>query len=342
MSRALEEAAARVLMPGFLGTAPPPWLLEACRRGLGSVLYFAQNLGGAPAALSRELHGARPALLIACDEEGGAVSRFHPGGASPHPSHGELGAAGDTAATRATGRAVGDLLRAAGVDAALAPVVDVACDPDNPVIGPRAFSDRPEEAAAHGAAFTAGLHDAGRAAAAKHFPGHGDTRTDSHVGLPVITAGQELLRTRELVPFTAAVRAGVDMVMSGHIVVPAVDSAPASVSRRWYRLLRGELGFDGVAVTDALDMKGLAVHTGEPDTVRAVARGAVGALAAGADLLCLGNPATAGGTGEEAYRAAHAAVLEAVESGAVPRARLDEAAGRVEALAAVVHRSPPP
>ncbi|MDA2805175.1 glycoside hydrolase family 3 N-terminal domain-containing protein [Nocardiopsis suaedae] len=338
MSRADAERAARVLMPGFLGTAAPPWLLEACRDGLGAVLYFAQNLDGDPAALSRELHGARGRLLIACDEEGGPVSRFHPGGASPHPAHGELGAAGDTAATRAAARSIGDLLRRAGVDAALAPVVDVASDPRNPVIGPRAFSDRPGAVAEHGAAFTAGLQDVGRAAAAKHFPGHGDTRTDSHVGLPVIGAGEGLLRERDLVPFAAAVRAGVDMVMSGHIVVPAVDAAPASVSPRWYRLLREELGFEGVAVTDALDMKGLAVHTGEADTVRAVARGAVEALAAGADLLCLGNPATAGGTGREAYLAAHAAVLEAVDGGRVPRARLAEAADRVDALADALPR----
>ncbi|WP_420158294.1 glycoside hydrolase family 3 N-terminal domain-containing protein [Nocardiopsis sp. CNT-189] len=338
----IERAAASVLMPGFLGTEPPPWLVRAIEGGLGSVLYFAQNFTGDTARLSAELHRLAPGLLIASDEEGGAVSRLHAGGPARHPSHAELGAADDTGRTRETARALGEELAGVGVDAALSPVVDVNSDPLNPVIGVRAFGDAPELAARHGAAFIEGLQRAGRATAAKHFPGHGDTRTDSHAALPVIDIDAGLLAERELVPFTAAVRAGADMVMSGHIVVPAVDDAPASVSPRWYALLREELGFTGVAITDALDMKGLAHFTGAADPVEGVARGAVAALAAGADLLCLGNPVTAGGTGEEAYRAALEAVAAAVAAGEVPESRLAEASARVAAMAGRVRAGAAP
>src|SRR5690606_30248519 len=130
----IERAAASVLMPGFLGTEPPPWLARAVRGGLGSVLYFGQNFTGDTARLSAELHRLAPGLLIASDEEGGAVSRLHAGGPAPYPSHAELGAADDTDRTREVARALGEELAGVGVDAALSPVVDVNSDPLNPVI----------------------------------------------------------------------------------------------------------------------------------------------------------------------------------------------------------------
>lgn len=332
----VRRLAASVLMPGFLGTAVPDWLAAAVRGGLRSACYFGQNFAAGPAAaarLSADLHALAPDLVTASDEEGGAVSRLHAGGPPRYPTHAELGAADDPAHTRATARALGEELAGVGVDAALAPVVDVNSDPLNPVIGRRAFGDRADGVARHGAAFVAGLHDAGRLAAAKHFPGHGDTRTDSHEALPVVTAGTALLDERDLAPFDAAVRAGADMVMVGHILVPAVDSAaPASVSPAWYALLRRR-GFTGAAVTDALDMRGLAAHTGAEDPVEGVARGAAAAIAAGADLLCLGNPATAGGTGEEAYTRSVERIAAAVAEGLIRPARLREASARVAALA---------
>ncbi|MFC4561204.1 glycoside hydrolase family 3 N-terminal domain-containing protein [Nocardiopsis mangrovi] len=329
-----------VLMPGFCGTGVPPWLERAITdEGLASVLYFAPNLTEDPAGLSARLHGLRPDLLVASDEEGGRVTRLHAGAGSPYPAHGELGAADDIAHTRGVAAAMGRDLRAAGIDAALAPVVDVNVNPANPVIGPRAFGAEPAAVAAHGAAFTAGLHEAGLLSAAKHFPGHGDTRTDSHVDLPVIDIDMATLRARELVPFRAAVRTGVDMVMVGHIRIPALDDAPASVSPRAYALLRDEVEFRGVAITDALDMRGLARHTGAGSVLEGVARGAVAALSAGADLLCLGNPYTARAGDEEMFAGTRDRLLEGVAAGAVPVERLAEAAGRVERLLAARTRT---
>ncbi|GAB3455249.1 hypothetical protein GCM10027570_35870 [Streptomonospora sediminis] len=348
---ALLRMAHTVLMPGFTGTAVPSWLARAIDRGLGAVLYFAPNLAVGPATLSARLHALRPDLLAACDEEGGRVTRLHAAAGSPYPGHGELGR-GTPARTRETAAAMGRELAAAGIGAALSPVADINTDPANPVIGDRAFGAGPEQVAAHTAAFVEGLHAAGIAAAAKHFPGHGDTRTDSHIDLPVIGAGLRTLRRRELVPFAAAVEAGTDLVMTGHIVVPELDRAPASVSPRCYALLRSELGFTGAAVTDALDMRGLAAYTGAADRVAGVARGAAAALAAGADLLCLGNPGNLGKLGnrggaagaaadpgagapaadEAVFRAALDGVLAAVDAGRVAPDRLAEAARRVERL----------
>ncbi|ASU83093.1 hypothetical protein CDO52_10150 [Nocardiopsis gilva YIM 90087] len=326
-----------VLMPGFTGTTVPPWLARAIEDGLASVLYFTPNLADAPARLSAELGELCPDLLRACDEEGGTVTRLHAATGSPYPGHGELGADDDTAHTREVAEAMGRELRSVGIDAALAPVMDVNVDPANPVIGMRAFGADPDTVARHGAAFIAGLHAAGVAATAKHFPGHGDTRVDSHVDLPVIDIDLETLRRRELAPFGAAIAAGVDMVMVGHIGIPALDgTVPASVSPRVYGLLRAELGFTGVAVTDALDMRGLTAFTGATDMPEHLARGAVAALAAGADLLCLGNPSTAGAGDEEMFAAARDGLLAAVRSGAVSQARLAEAADRVERLVARV------
>ncbi|WP_245646004.1 glycoside hydrolase family 3 N-terminal domain-containing protein [Nocardiopsis trehalosi] len=323
-----------VVMPGFTGTGVPDWLARAIDEGLRSVLYFAPNLTADPAGLSERLHGLRPDLLIASDEEGGTVTRLHAAAGSPYPGHGELGAADDLDRTRDVAEAMGRELRSVGVDAAIAPVMDVNVDPANPVIGPRSFGADPHRVAAHGTAFIAGLRAAGLATAAKHFPGHGDTRTDSHVALPVIDIGMATLRERELVPFAAAVEAGVDMVMAGHIRIPALDGAPASVSPRAYALLREELGFDGVAITDALDMRGLARHTGADTVLEGTARGALAAFAAGADLLCLGNPTTAGEDDEALFTASRDRVLAAVDSGDVPVARLEQAAERVERLIA--------
>ncbi len=321
-----------VILPGFRGTTVPTWLARAIEKGVGAVLYFAGNLTADPAHLSDRLHGLRPDLLIASDEEGGTVTRLHAGTGSPYPGHKELGAGGDTRRTREVAHAMGRDLRAAGIDAALAPVMDVNVDSANPVIGPRAFGDDPVLVAEHGTAFITGLRAAGLATAAKHFPGHGDTSVDSHVALPIVDVDMVTLHQRELVPFAAAVAADADMVLAGHIVVPALDDAPASVSPRAYALLRGELGFRGVAVTDALDMRGLARHTGAKTGPTAIARGAVAALAAGADLLCLGNPYTAGHDDSAVFGAVRDRLLEAVSSGTVPVGRLAEAAERVDRL----------
>ena len=186
----------------------------------------------------------------------------------------------------------------------------------------RSFGDDPALVARHTAAWVEGLQSTGVAACAKHFPGHGDTVVDSHHGLPRVDVTREVLQERELAPFRAAVDAGVASVMTSHIVVSSIDPhRPATFSRTVIGVLRDELGFDGVVVSDALDMAGASAETGIPEA-------AVRALVAGVDLLCLGS-----GTSQETYDAVHAAVLAAVRSGRLPEDRVTEAASRVRTLA---------
>lgn len=329
-----------VLMPGFQGTAEtlPDWLHRALDAGLGGVTYFTPNLSRGAEPLSARLHAAHPRLLIASDEEGGPVTRLDAAHGSPYPGNAALGRVDDPATTERVARAIGADLRSAGIDVDFAPPVDINVNPRNPVIGVRAFGARAEVVSRHGAAFVAGLRAAGVAATAKHFPGHGDTHVDSHHALPVIDRSPTQLAERELVPFHAAVRAGARLVMPGHIRIPALGSAPASVNPRAYALLRGELGFDGVAVTDALDMRALAHHftgSGASPAPRDIATAAVAALRAGADLLCLGNPATlAPGQDAAVLSAVLDALREAVHADEIPHTRLAAAAARVTALAA--------
>jgi beta-N-acetylhexosaminidase len=166
-----------------------------------------------------------------------------------------------------------------------------------------------------------GLQGAGVAACAKHWPGHGDTHEDSHLALPVIEASRETLLARELVPFRAAVEAGVAAIMTAHVRVPALDDRPATVSPVVLGLLREELGFDGVVITDALEMQGLAASVGVED-------GAVQALAAGADALCIGAELY-----EDALESIHRRIVAAVRDGRLAEERLAEAAARVQRLA---------
>jgi beta-N-acetylhexosaminidase len=229
---------------------------------------------------------------------------------------------------------MGRRLRGVGVDVALAPVVDVNADPENPVIGVRSFGATPDVVARHGAAFVTGLQGAGVAACAKHFPGHGSTRTDSHLALPTVADPVEVLRERDLAPFRTVVEAGVRCVMTAHVVFPAYDAQPASLSPVLLGLLRRDLGFDGVVITDALDMNAISAGVGH-------AEGAVRALAAGADLLCIGNPGY-----PETYDADARlglvvdAVVAAVEQGRLSVERLEQAAARVDALRAWLREEP--
>jgi beta-N-acetylhexosaminidase len=331
VSRAPDQDVARlacsVLMPGFCGTEVPGWLSRAAGDGLGGVCLFAPNVGDDVAALTGQLHGIRADLLVASDEEGGEVTRLEAASGSSWPGHAALGRLDEVDGTRRIARAIGRQSRAAGIDLVLAPDVDVTSNPDNPVIGLRSFGADPALVSRHAAAFVEGLHHAGVAGCAKHFPGHGDTRTDSHVGLPVIDADLDTLRRRDLPPFAATVTAGVDAVMTAHVVFPAIDSAPATLSPSLLGLLREDLGFHGVIISDALDMKAISAGVGRGP-------GAVLALAAGVDLVCIGNPSHPTRYDDEAaFHEVHDAIVEAVGTGRLPRARLEEAAQRVIALA---------
>jgi beta-N-acetylhexosaminidase len=316
-----------VLMPGFTGTTVPAWLRDRVQDGLAGVCLFGQNVDSDQQVreLTADLHAIRPGVLVSADEEGGSVSRLD-GAASRWPGHATLGALDDEQATYDVAAGLATQARAAGVDIVLAPVVDVNSEPDNPVIGVRSFGATPDLVARHGAAFVRGLQDHGVAACVKHYPGHGATRTDSHLELPVLDVAEDLWRRRDLAPFAAAVAASARCVMTAHVVVRAVDEEPATMSRRLLAMLREDLGFEGVVVSDALDMRAISAGVGR-------AAGAVRALAAGVDLLCVGNPVFPDGYDEEAaVDEIVEAVDKAVADGVLPPDRLEQAARRVGRL----------
>ena len=314
MTLSVEQAALRCLLPGFIGTEAPEWVLRRAAEGLGGVCLYARNITSPDqlATLCRQLHAENPGLIVSIDEEGGDVTRLEAATGSSYPGNLALGAAGDVDLTRSVARAIGLELARAGVDLDLAPDADVNSNPSNPVIGVRSFGSEPGAVAAQTAAWVEGLQSAGVAACVKHFPGHGDTSVDSHIALPVVGADP---RAGALQPFEAAIAAGVQAVMSAHIVAPSLDRVPATVSRAIMTgLLRDELSFRGLAVTDGLEMKAIAD----------ISEGAVQALAAGCDLLCIG-----GGLADEDI----VAELHRVIVAAVSADRLHEAAGRIDALA---------
>ncbi|MGY1604725.1 glycoside hydrolase family 3 N-terminal domain-containing protein [Geodermatophilus sp. SYSU D00815] len=317
------------LLPGFAGTTLPEWVRKALDEGLAGICVYGQNLppgvdgSDRVAALSAAVRAGSPDALVALDEEGGDVTRLEYRVGSGYPGNLALGVADDEALTEAVATAVGADLRRAGVDLDLAPSVDVNSDPRNPVIGVRSFGADPALVARHGAAFVRGLRAAGAAATAKHFPGHGATTVDSHLGLPVVDVDEATFRARELPPFRAVVEAGVEAVMTSHVVFPALDDRPATLSHRLLvDLLRDELGFGGVVVTDALDMAGVRAAHGIPEA-------AALSLAAGADLLLVGAE-----DGAEHCAAIRRTVERHLREGRLTEDRLVEAAGRVAALRA--------
>ncbi|MEU8170133.1 glycoside hydrolase family 3 N-terminal domain-containing protein [Micromonospora sp. NPDC049004] len=323
----LPALAAAVLQPGFVGTTPPPWVCRWLGEGLGSVVLFARNVVDTAqvAALTATLRAERPDVIVAIDEEAGDVTRIESGRGSSRPGNFALGAVDDPALTEAVALDLGIELAAAGVTLDYAPDADVNSNPANPVIGVRSFGADPALVARHTAAWISGLQRGGVAACAKHFPGHGDTRVDSHHDLPRITADRARLDACELAPFRAAVAAGVQAVMTGHLLVPALDERlPATLSQRILGgLLRDEMGFSGVVVTDAVEMRAVADRYG-------FAGAAVRALAAGADAICVGGERA----DEGAARELRDAIVAAVVAGELPEERLAEAAKRVGQLAA--------
>ncbi|MGA9746280.1 MAG: glycoside hydrolase family 3 N-terminal domain-containing protein, partial [Nocardioides sp.] len=324
----LRSLALSVVLPGFMGTTPPPWLRRALTEGLAGVCLFGHNVEGEDQvrALTRAVRDERPEALVASDEEGGSVTRLDAGLGSPWPGAATLGALDDPAATYEVALALGSHARSLGVDLVLGPVIDVNSEPDNPVIGIRSFGATTELVSRHGVAFVRGLGDAGVVACAKHFPGHGATTSDSHVDLPVLEVDESTWRDRDLPPFVAAVAAGVPALMTAHVVLRALDDVPATTSAVVLRVLRDELGFAGAVVSDALDMRAVSERLGR-------AGGAVAALLAGVDLLCVGNPAFPGGYDDAAaLEEIVAAIVSAVEDGTLPLARLEEASARVASL----------
>ncbi|MFC7840979.1 glycoside hydrolase family 3 protein [Streptomyces sp. NPDC057382] len=322
----LTRDALTVLQPGFTGTTAPDWLLRRLGEGLASVGLFGRNIAspGQLAALTAQLRAERDDVLVAIDEEGGDVTRLEVRSGSSFPGNHALGAVDDVELTRQVAHELGRRLAACGVNLNWAPSADVNSDPRNPVIGVRSFGADTALAARHTAAYVTGLQSAGVAACTKHFPGHGDTAVDSHHALPRIDVSAEVLAERELVPFRAAIAAGSRAVMSAHILVPALDPEhPATLSRRILTgLLRGELGYDGLIVTDGMEMRAIAGTYG-------IERGSVLAVAAGADAICVG-----GGLADDAtVLRLRDALVSAVRTGELAEERLADAAERVRALA---------
>ncbi|OAS20686.1 beta-N-acetylhexosaminidase [Paenibacillus oryzisoli] len=327
----LQEKIGQMLLCGFEGTEPSESLetLIAEQR-IGGVIYFARNvqnteqiaeLSGNLQAIA-ERNGTLP-LWISIDQEGGMVARITEGVALM-PGSMAL-AAGDGGPEGAYEAAFisGTELRTLGINLNFAPDLDVNNNPDNPVIGVRSFGESAEKVAQYGREAVRGFQDANVVATAKHFPGHGDTNTDSHLDLPTITHDEERIRAVELVPFIEAIKGGVDAIMSSHIYFPALEPSklPVTLSKTVLTgLLREELGFEGVIMTDCMEMNAIAEHYG---TVAA----AVMAVEAGADLVLISHR-------RDLQVGAIAAIEQAVREGRVAEAQIDASVRRLLALKA--------
>lgn len=283
-------------------------------------------LTGQLQALARE--AGLPPLLIAADQEGGQLMAV--GGATHLPGNMALGAAGSVELARQAGEVLGRELAAMGINVDYAPCVDVNLNPNNPVVGVRSFGDDPQQVARLGAAMVEGIQSQYVAATAKHFPGHGDADVDSHHGLPSVPHSMERLRRVELPPFEGSIRAGVRLIMTAHLALPALDgpqAPPATLSEKILGdLLRRQLGFNGLIVTDAMDM--LAIQQGER-----LGQEAVRAVNAGADLVLLTRDAT---DHERVYNA----LVRAAREGGLDREAASASAQRIGALKAWFAQAP--
>ncbi len=299
----------------------------------GGVVLFSSNIvtpdqiTSLTNAIQTELTAGAPAIpaWIATDQEGGTVSRLEEGFTTlPVPM--AVAATADPAYAQALGQAMAQELRAVGINMDLAPVSDVLTNPANPVVARRAFSADPGIAAEMVAALVEGLQSGGVLATAKHFPGHGETSTDSHLTLPVVSVDRVRLDAVELVPFEAAIRADVGAIMAAHVWYPALDptpNTPASLSEPVLTgLLRGELGYQGLIMTDALDMDAI-------DLTYSLSNAALRAIAAGVDLITPGPHVSIA-----TQQAAIDAVTQAVDGGQIPLARIEDSVRRILRLKA--------
>jgi beta-N-acetylhexosaminidase len=327
-SWSLNKKIGQLFVFGFHGYEPTEQikqLIEA--NGIGGTIYFSRNVKDAKQVhkLSGELqsiakNAGQPPLFVAIDQEGGMVARLVDG-VTLMPGNMAIGAAGLAEGARETARVCGEELRQLGVTMNYAPCIDVNNNPDNPVINVRSYSDRSDVVAELGAAAVLGYQSARVAATVKHFPGHGDTAVDSHHALPILLHGRERLEAIELKPFRAAIKAGTDCIMTAHVCLPALDptGVPSTLSGPVITgLLRKELGYEGIVVTDCLEMDAIDKNYG-PE------QGAIKALQAGADMVLISH------TFEKQW-AALKAVIAAVEKGELAEARIDEALDRIMSL----------
>ena len=348
-----EEKVAQMLMPAFQNFADEtgvkqkltelrPEIEETLKKhGFAGVIFFSDNMADTEQAVrlvdamqtANAAGGGRPQLLTAVDQEGGTVARL--GHGCQMPGNMALGAIGDPAAAEQAGRLIGEELVAIGLNYDAAPVVDVNSNPQNPVIGLRSFSDDPELVAAMGTALMRGLRSTGAVSTLKHFPGHGDTATDSHTGLPRIEKSLEELKDFELVPFQACIDAGAEAIMTAHIQYPLIEeqtaisvdtgeeiNLPATLSKTILTdLLRGEMGFDGVIISDAMNMKAVAKHF-EALTAAQMA------IEAGVNILLMPVD-TSTPEGLEALDKYISDIAALVDGGTIPVERVDDSVLRI-------------
>lgn len=325
----LKQKIGQLFICGFDSLTPNEHIRTLLQRyEVGGVIYFRRNIESVKqlAALSHGLQQlakevSKVPLFVSIDQEGGMVARLDHEGMSRIPGNMALGAANDPQLTTEVAALAAKEMQALGINLNFAPCVDVNNNPANPVIGVRSFGENPEHVAVHGAAAIRGYQENGVSATAKHFPGHGDTAVDSHLGLAVVPHDKERLRQIELVPFKKAIEAEVDAIMTAHVIFPAFepDEIPATLSRRVLTdLLREELGFNGLIVTDCLEMQAISKHFG-------VKEGAVRAIEAGADLVLVSHTLSE-------QIAAIEYVYEAVESGRLSEERIDASVQRILAL----------
>lgn len=320
-SREFRKHAGQLAIAGFDGHSIPPDLKSLAREfDLGGVIFFARNVESPEqvAELSRqaqELAQELP-LWVSVDQEGGRVARLK----APFtvwPPMMTLGRSGDDGLVARFARALATELKAVGISLDYTPVLDIHTNPKNPVIGDRALAERADDVARLGTIMIRTLQENGIAACGKHFPGHGDTSTDSHFELPLIEHPPDRIERVELVPFRAAIEARVASIMTAHILIPAYDpERPATLSSRIVdRILKQDLGYDGLVLSDDLEMKAISGRYG-------MAEATVAAIAAGCDavLMC--------GTDQDRQARAIEAVIRAVEEERLPLKRVEDALAR--------------
>jgi beta-N-acetylhexosaminidase len=320
----IEEKVGQLLLIGFSGKQVTPhikrWVGD---RKVGGVAIFARNIESTE-QIARFTRGIQsltrrsvPAF-ISLDQEGGNVIRLKDG-ATVLPGNMALGATRSTALSYVAGQALGTDLKRLGFNMNLAPVLDVNSNPRNPVIGIRSYGEKPELVGALGTWFVRGQQEAGVTGVAKHFPGHGDTQSDSHFAMPSIPTNIERLRNLELVPFERAIAAGLDAVMTAHIALPKVAEEPNLPATLSYKILTEELrermGFEGIVITDGLEMQGIVEQYG-------AGTAAVRAILAGADMAMI---LWTNSKKEEVYRA----LIQAVKRGTITMDRLDQSVRRI-------------
>jgi beta-N-acetylhexosaminidase len=319
----LERTIARMFCIGFDGYDLSAQTRRLVARGVSSAALFGRNVHS-PRQVAELCGGLKSAaagrsFLTCIDQEGGRVRRLRDG-FTHVPSMRALGQTGDAGLAQDVGRVLARELRAVNIDLNFAPTLDVDTNPANPVIGDRSFGASGELVSRMGTALIRGLQESGVAACGKHFPGHGDTSQDSHFDLPRLPHPIERLEEIELPPFKAAVEAGVAMIMTAHVVFEPIDpDYPATMSRKvLHGILREEMGFDGVIISDDLEMKAISANF---DIGEVVTRGAN----AGVDLFAICHDA-------DLQNRAIDALMQAVQRGEVPRERIAEANRRLDAL----------